>query len=136
MLDLSEFKKKNLNNDDPSLSITEAGVTCNKYCLSKLGYPEKVSLYLDDERHRLVIKKDEEGDVNFVSSKRVNAQYVRWNNNDFRDELLSWALMYDPNISIFTGVKVIGAYLPEDEALLFEFKNAKPNRNNDITGLI
>ena len=61
MLDLSEFKKKNLNNDDPSLSITEAGVTCNKYCLSKLGYPEKVSLYLDENTHRLVIKKDENG---------------------------------------------------------------------------
>ena len=134
MLDLSEFKKKNLNNDDPCLSVTEAGVTCNKYCLSKLGFPEKVSLYLDENTFRLVIKKDENGDVNFVSSKRVNALYVRWNNTDFRDELIQWASVFDTNISIYSGAKIIGTYLEDDEALLFEFKNAKPNKSFD--GLI
>lgn len=136
MLDLSEFKKKNLNSDEPSLSITDAGVTCNKYCLIKLGFPEKVSLYFDDNNHRLVIKKDPDGDVNFVSSKRKNALYVRWNYGEFRDELMNWAYCYDNTISPMTGAKVSGTYYPEEEAILFEFKNAKPNKKIDITGLL
>lgn|GEM_PF-5246048 len=128
MIDLTNFTKKSLINESLYLTITESGVSCNKYCLDKLDRPEKVSLYLDEERQRLLIIKDSAGDVNFVSPKRNHALYVRWNKAEFRDELIEWAKHNNNDITLETGAKIPGDYYPDDKAIMFEFKRAKPNK--------
>lgn len=127
MLNLSSFKKKTLSNNEPSLSITDVGVTFNKQCIVKLEYAEKVDIYVDKNALKLVIKKtDSEDGTSFVSAKRKNASYVRWNNADFKEELFDWCRSANGKITKFTGARVTGEYYEEDKALLFDFLLAKP----------
>lgn len=136
MIDLSKFKKKVLTGGEPYLSVTDTGITFNKNCLVKLDYPEKVMLYVDESSKQILIMvSNDEDSMIFVSSKRKDASYVRWNNGDFRDELLDWASSFNYSINQTTGVKVLGVYLPDDKAILFDFKGARPLKKTTETDL-
>ena len=129
MINFSQFKKKVLTSGEPYLSITDAGITFNKICLQKLDLAERVLLFVNEASKEIFITPSNDSDsIHFVSSKRKDASYVRWNNNDFRDELYQWASSSNFEISQETGAKVIGTFIPEDNGILFDFKTARPLR--------
>lgn len=119
------FKPKRLVTGSPFVSVTKNGVTFTKSAVDKLGYPEYVVILIDEESHRMGIKpaiESNEDATLFVKNGDKKVPNVRWNNGEFTKELTAW--VKDPEYKE-KGFKVYGEYLPEEQALLFDFEKAQ-----------
>lgn len=118
---LDGFKKINLNNSGPSVSISSYGLTFNKTVVETMSFPDYVVLLLDEESKRIAIQASENNkDIPFCVNKsnRVNA---RINNKEFVRglfKLMNWALNEG-------SYRVPGTWYVEEKVFIFDIKDAE-----------
>ena len=118
---LDGFRIINLISGLPSLSITKNGVGFNKTAIIKMDYAEKVLLMINEDKKMLAIQKcenDTPGATQFYKKQRNVV--VRWNNADLISTLEK---MMDWNVKK-TGYKAIGELISEEQAIVFNLKEA------------
>lgn len=122
MFDFSSFKVFDFSEGLPNMSVTNNGVIFSKGVVSKLNKPEFITLMIDYNEKRIAIKACNEHiktSVPFYKSDSM-FQYVRLSSKSLLQEienLTGW------NISMYK-YKVIGTLLPDDNAMLFDLKEA------------
>lgn len=120
---LDSFKKINLNNNGPSVSISSYGLTFNKTVVETMSLPNYVVLLLDEESKRIAIQaSDNSEDIPFCINKsnRVNA---RINNKEFARKLfklMDWELSDG-------SYRVPGIWYPNEKVYIFDIKEAELN---------
>lgn len=120
---LDTFSAFNFNEGVPYASITNNGITFNKSVVMKLDYPEYVVLLIDEESKRIAIQCSDASVQNattFYKAKKSNVISVRWNGRDLLNTIqgmMEWDLTAD-------AFKVDGILLKEENAMLFDLKNA------------
>ena len=120
---LDTFSTFNFNEGVPYASITNNGMTFNKSVVMKLDYPEYVVLLIDEASKRIAIQRSDASAQNattFYKAKKSNVISVRWNGRDLLNTsqgMMEWDLTAD-------AYKVDGILLKEENAMLFDLKNA------------
>lgn len=120
---LDSFKKINLNNSGPSVSISSYGLTFNKSVVETMSLPNYVVLLLDEESKRIAIQASNNSeDIPFCINKsnRVNA---RINNKEFARKLfklMDWELSDG-------SYRVPGTWYPDEKVYIFDIKEAELN---------
>lgn len=108
----------------PSVSITKNGISFNKTTLEKLNCPEYAKALIDKQGKRIAIVpcgEAEKGARIFFKNGRDTSNGVRWNNYDLRttvERMMGWNLADG-------GWKIAGLYSEEDDALIFDLKEAE-----------
>lgn len=113
-----------------SISVTKTGVGFSKQTIAKLNYPHYVQIFINLIDKKFAIRACEENDRNsikFVNSKKTRVDSVRWNNAEFTKEV---NMLVDEK-QFEKGYKVDGDYLPEENALIFDFNKAYPIDDNE-----
>lgn len=119
---LEGFKQYNMTIGTASVSITENGIAFSKTTIVKMDKVPYVKLFIDEGNKRIAIqkaKKEDEGAINFYSNQKIVS--VRWNNKEL---LKTIARMMDWELS-GNVYKVDGDYIAEDEAMIFDLKEAE-----------
>ena len=123
---LDSFVSYNFNAGVPYVSITNNGMTFNKAVVIKLGYPKHVVLLVDAEGKRVAVQACDDttpNSVAFYKEKKSNVISVRWNGRDLLNtiqEITGWDLKQSG------GYRVDGVPLKDENAILFDLKEAKP----------
>ena len=92
----------------------------------KLGYPRHVVLLVDAEGKRVAVQACDDttpNSVAFYKEKKSNVISVRWNGRDLLNtiqEITGWDLKQSG------GYRVDGVPLKDENAILFDLKEAKP----------
>ena len=116
----------NFNAGVPYVSVTNNGMTFNKAVVIKLGYPRHVVLLVDAEGKRVAVQACDDttpNSVAFYKEKKSNVISVRWNGRDLLNtiqEITGWDLKQSG------GYRVDGVPLKDENAILFDLKEAKP----------
>ena len=121
---LEDFRTYDLVAGLPTLSVTKNGVSFNKSAISKLGYPERIHLMINDNRGQVAIQNSKDENLNsipFFKENKRKAITARWNYKDFTYML---AKMANRDIDK-GGFRVVGEYIHEENALVFDMKNAE-----------
>lgn len=119
---LEGFKQYNMTIGTASVSITENGIAFSKTTIVKMDKVPYVKLFIDEGNKRIAIQKankEDEGAINFYSNQKIVS--VRWNNKEL---LKTIARMMDWELS-GNVYKVDGDYIAEDEAMIFDLKEAE-----------
>lgn len=119
---LEGFKQYNLTIGTASVSITSNGIAFSKSTVVKMEKSPYVKFYIDDNEKRIAIQKaqkDDDGAIGFYNGQKIIS--VRWNN---RELLKTIAKMMGWNLDGMI-YKVDGDYIPEEEAMIFDLKNAE-----------
>lgn len=126
---LDSFKKVNLNNSGPSVSISSYGLTFNKTVVDTMALPDFVILLLDENSKRIAIQaSNNREDVPFCINKsnRINA---RINNKDFARKLFKLMGWNIENGSY----RVPGIWYPDEKVYIFDINDAElivtPNKD-------
>ena len=118
------FQTFNFDEGVPYVSVTKNGVTFNKAVIMKMGYPEYVVLLINANEKKIALKKCTEETPNHTSFYKENEKKilsVRWNAKDLLNtlqDMTGWDLSKD-------AYRIDGALIKEEEAMLFDFTNAK-----------
>ena len=118
------FQTFNFDEGVPYVSVTKNGVTFNKAVIMKMGYPEYVVLLINANEKKIALKKCTEETPNHTSFYKENEKKilsVRWNAKDLLNtlqDMTGWDLSKD-------AYRIDGALIKEEEAMLFDFANAK-----------
>lgn len=118
------FQTFNFDEGVPYVSVTKNGVTFNKAVIMKMGYPEYVVLLINAEEKKIALKKCTEETPNHASFYKENAKKilsVRWNAKDLLNtlqDMTGWDLAKN-------AYRIDGTLIKEEEAMLFDFANAK-----------
>ena len=118
---LDGFKKINLSNSGPAVSISSYGLTFNKTVVETMSLPNYVVLLLDEESKRIAIQaSDNSEDIPFCINKsnRVNA---RINNKEFVRKLfklMNWDLTEG-------SYRVPGTWYADEKVYIFDIKEAE-----------
>ena len=119
---LDGFKQFNMSVGKASVSITENGVSFSKTCVLKMEKCRYVKFFIDEENKRIAIQKalkNDDGSIPFYNEQKIIS--VRWNNKELLKTLAKmreWELKGN----IF---RTDGDYIPEDEAMVFDLKEAE-----------
>ena len=118
---LEGFKEYNMSVGTASVSISENGVGFSKTAVIKMEKPKYVRLLINDETKQIAIQKskDNEG-IKFYNESKRNIG-VRWNNKELL-KTISQMMDWDLAGKVF---RVDGDYNKEDQALIFDLKNAE-----------
>lgn len=118
---LEGFKEYNMSVGTASVSISENGVGFSKTAVIKMEKPNYVRLLINDETKQIAIQKskDNEG-IKFYNESKRNIG-VRWNNKELL-KTISQMMDWDLAGKVF---RVDGDYNKEDQALIFDLKNAE-----------
>ena len=109
----------------PSMSVNNTGLAFNKATVEKLKQPEYVQIMINRSLRLIAIKvcgQEDSGSRMFLKRGRDSKQGVRWNNYDLKSEisdLMNWNLIDE-------GKKIKGEYSAEDNAIIFDLKDAIP----------
>lgn len=123
---LDSFVSYNFSAGVPYVSITNNGVTFNKAVVIKLGYPRHVILLINAEEKRIAVQVCDSTTPNavaFYKEKKSQVISVRWNGRDLLNsiqEITGW------NLKNCSGYRVDGTLLQDENAVLFDLKEAKP----------
>ena len=123
---LDSFVSYNFNAGSPYVSITNNGITFNKAVVIKLGYQRYVVLLVDAEGKRIAVQACSDTTTNaiaFYKEKKSKVICVRWNGRDLLNtiqEITGWKLKQSG------GYRVDGILLKEENAILFDLKEARP----------
>ncbi len=118
---LDGFKKINLSNSGPAVSISSYGLTFNKTVVETMSLPNYVVLLLDEESKRIAIQaSDNSEDIPFCINKsnRVNA---RINNKEFVRKLfklMNWDLTEG-------SYRAPGTWYADEKVYIFDIKEAE-----------
>ena len=121
---LDNFKPFNFDEGAAGLSVTKNGVTFNRSVSTKLGQPKYVVLLLSQEEKMIAVKVCSESDEHaavFCKTKEEKPIAIRWNSKDL---LLTIQDMMEWKLTECNGYRVDGKFIPEEKAILFDFKNA------------
>lgn len=108
------------------LSVTKNGITFNRGVSAKLKKPLFVNLLISKEEKMIAVKVCENTSpkaVIFCKENEEKSTSIRWNSKDLLNtiqEMMEWKL------SECDGYRVDGKYIAEENAVLFDFNNAKP----------
>lgn len=118
---LDGFEKFEASPGTASVSITSHGVGFSKTAVLRMSKCEYVVIFIDYSGKRFAVQKcdkDESGATKFYHGQRNTS--VRWNNKELIKTL---SKMMDWDLSK-KAYKVDGEYLPDEQALVFDLKNA------------
>lgn len=116
---LDEFKKVELNNNAPSVSISQYGLTFNKTSVELLGSPKYVNLYLDAPKKRLAIVASESAAIPFCLNNDGKCN-PRINNKEFSRQLFALMGWEDKTVSY----RVIGEWHDDEKIFIFNLLDA------------
>lgn len=118
------FETFNFDEGVPYVSVTKNGVTFNKAVIMKMGYPEYVVLLINMQEKKIALKKCTNETPNHTSFYKDNDRKilsVRWNAKDLLNtlqDMTGWDLAKN-------SYRIDGILIKEEEAMLFDFANAK-----------
>ena len=119
---LEGFKRYDIAIGTPSVSITDNGMSFSKATIVRLGKPEYVIFLVDEKDKRIAIQKadrDDEGATQFYTEKKIVS--VRWNNKELL-KMISSLMGWELSGNVY---KADGEYIPTEEAMIFDLKEAK-----------
>lgn len=128
---LEGFKAFDFNEGYPYVSVTKHGITFNKAVILKLGLPEYVVLYINDDTKQIAIQacdKDYPKAVAFYKEKKSGLISARWNGKDIMNtiiELTGW----DIDNFIY---RVDGNLIKEERAMIFDLLKANVSTAKDV----
>lgn len=119
------FTEFNFNEGVPYVTVTKNGVSFNKGVIMKLNKPTHVLLLINATNQQIAIKACPEKFNNAIAfyneDKKSNVLSVRWNARDLLNtlkDISGWDYSKE-------GYKVAGTLIPEENAMLFDLKNAE-----------
>ncbi len=127
IFDSPKFKPMDRVAGKASISVTKNSVSFSKQAISKLGYPHFVQIFINKTDGVIGIracKSDDSNSIKFVNSKKTKVDSIRWSNPEFVSELNSMIVSKDLN----DGLTILGEFLEDENALLFDFKKASQNQ--------
>ena len=119
---LSGFQIVSLTVGLPSMSITKNGITFNKTAIYKLEKADFVILLINREIQQIAVQKCTPETRDCISFYKPGGRYVtaRINNSDFMAtiaKMMNWDIQNK-------GYKIIGDFLPEELAIVFDLRKA------------
>ena len=124
---LDSFKKVNLNNAGPLMTISPYGLTFNKTVVETMSFPNFVILFFDEGEKRIAIQTSQDkSDIPFCANKsnKINA---RINNKEFARKIYK---MMNWNFSD-GSYRVPGIWYSDENVFIFDIKEAEMNASND-----
>lgn len=121
---LENFRPYNVNIGMPYVSFTTNGITFNKTTVVRMGKPEYVVLYINDEEKQIAIKKTDANDENataFFKPKKNDVVSARWGSKELLHKIynmMQWDVKKD-------SFKVNGVYYSEEEVMIFDLNNVE-----------
>ena len=119
------FTEFNFNEGVPYVTVTKNGVSFNKGVIMKLNKPTHVLLLINATNQQIAIKACPEKFNNAIAfyneEKKNNVLSVRWNARDLLNtlkDISGWDYSKE-------GYKVAGTLISEENAMLFDLKNAE-----------
>lgn len=119
---LEGFKQYNMTIGTASVSVTENGIAFSKTAIVKMDKTPYVKLFIDEQNKRIAIQKTTEKDdgaIAFYNEQKTVS--VRWNNKELL-KTLSKMMEWDLKGTVY---KVDGDYLSDEEAMIFDLKDAE-----------
>lgn len=125
---LDMFKKVDLSNSAPTVSISQYGLTFNKSSVEILDSPKRVDLFLDSNGKRLaVIATDSSTGIPFCSDQLTRTN-PRINNKEFARQLYSLMGWEEKNVSY----RVVGVWHDDEKIFIFNLADAVKNETVSI----
>lgn len=123
---LTGFEPLTIASGSMRMTITKNGVSFSKGALEKLRCTEYVCPLIDRAGKRFAIVPCDMNDQNAKKFYRggSKADGVRWNE---RDLILTFSNLIDKDLEK-EGITVEGIYSEHEDALIFDFHDARPSR--------
>lgn len=122
MFDFSNFKVFDFSEGQPHMTVTNNGVIFSKGVVAKLNKPQFIALMIDYDGKRIAIKSCNEHIKTSVPFYKSDSQisYVRLASKSLLQEIEN---LTEWNIKMYK-YKIIGTLLRDDNAMLFDLKEA------------
>lgn len=121
---LDGFKRFDIKDEPPKMTVDAKGVTFDNQVAEQLGNPQKVFFLVDDKHKRVAVQgcdnNDDQG-IDFWSPENASQEVIRWDTRTLArklEELGSLDLRHD-------DYEVPGYLLDEEDAMFFDLNLAK-----------
>ena len=122
---LDNFKPYSVTSGMLTVTFSNYGVSFSRAAVVRLEKPEYATLLINNEEKMIAIQASNENDENaspFYKKRANSVITARWNSKELIktiSSMMNWNLDEE-------SFKVDGDYLPEENAIVFNLKNAEP----------